>query len=859
MSADHNDRPIQMRFNTFDKPAEVRISLPANLNFAPIVISIPSQSLELVDLTPFIETLEVKPENSVLNNGLHIQSNTCITAYYEIDAWNNPDIFILKGKNALGTKFLIPFQDQWSNDLFNTPARSGFDMVATENNTRVIITTTSDAVGHRANRPFEIFLDRGQTYSVVADSRFAKDKMIGSLVTSDKPIAITIKDDSQLNNDGGSCADIGGDQLVPVSIIGTKYIIPKGRLNTADQVIILATENNTQVNLNGNTSADFLLNQGQHEKVRLTDDVLFIESNHPIYVLHASGVNCEVGHAIVPHLECTGSKEISTARVDNGQFFIFIIVPSGHEANFLVSGVDFIINPSSFISVPGNPSFSVARISANFIPLDTPFRVSNTTSGFHFGILNGDTGARYGYFSDFGSLQVSVSDDMICQGDFVDISVKSTYTNLEWSPAINTSELDFSLSPLETISYRLVASDNATCRDTSDFTIQVNRSYVYFDTINACVNDNIVLGNQRITESGEYVVGLQATNGCDSILNFQVNMLDTILSDETVILCPGETLTLFGNQEVSVEGLYFNSYVAQAGCDSIHIIQVISDNTLYNLDTTYLCEGSSILLYGDQVSEPGLYSQTYSTTRSCDSLDETIVIPSVQYNLLDTVFLCEGSEIILLDQSINARGLYSTQYSSIFGCDSTQSYFVEIDAPDIYLNWPENMTISFGDTMQWLFSSEYEQIDSIQWNTLLGINCSTCSVWELYPLETTTYQLIVYTKGGCIIENSFTIEVNEKKPVYFPNAFSPNNDGLNDFFNGFTAEVGSIIKELKIYDRWGNLVYYQKDILPNEISLGWNGNYGNKMALPAVYIYQAKVAFVEGNEFIYTGDVALIR
>ena len=859
ITADHNDRPIQMRFNTFEQASEVRISMPANPTFNPILVSIPPFSLELVDLTPYIDELETKPENTILRNGLLIEASTCITAYYEIDAWNNPDIFILKGRNALGKSFLVPFQSQWSNDVFPTAARSGFDLVATEDNTLVVVTPSMEAVGHQARRPFEIRLNRGQTYSVVAESNRRDQKLAGTLVQSDKPIAITIKDDSQLNVDGGTCSDVGGDQLIPISLTGTQYIIPRGRLNTADRVALLATEDLTDIFLNGNSVADYSLDAAEQVQLTLTEDVVYIESSKPIYVLHASGVNCEIGHAIVPPLQCTGSKEISSARVDNGQFFMFIIVPSGHEQNFNVTGVDYSISPANFIEVPGNGNYKVARISANFFPLDVPFRVSNSSSGFHFGILNGDTGARYGYFSDFGSLQVSVSDEVICQGDLVDVSIKSTYSSLDWTPAIDEPGDFFSLSPLETTTYRLIASDTEMCRDTATFTISVNPSHALFDTIYACQNERITLGNREITASGDYAVNLLTRDNCDSTLYYHVQLLDTLMSREVKTLCPGESVVLFGNLEVSDPGTYFNSYTSSSGCDSLHVIELMLDSELYFSDTVYLCGNETIEVFGNAVNQPGTFVQSYSSSRPCDSVQTITVLPASTYDFLDTIYMCKGASVEIHGENISASGEYPRLFNSVQGCDSMHAYVVIEDDPGTYLNWPDQLTMNFGKPVTWKISNSRMNIDTLIWSTLLGIQCTQCIEWKFDPFETTTYDVTIYTRGGCVITRQFTVEVIQEKPVYFPNTFSPNGDGINDFFTASTPELNSVIDWLDIYDRWGNRVARTESFAPNQNQMGWDGMFGDQPALPGVYIYQAQLTFSDGKVFQYNGDITLIR
>ena len=151
----HGDRPIVFRFATLTTPATITISQPANPNFPVQIINIGPNSAQTLDLTPWIDIVENKPANSILNYGFRIKSTAPIMAYYEVvTSCNcNPDIFTLKGKNALGTSFIITAQTFLTNASY---ARSGFDIVATQNNTSITIVPSSDIQGHPAGVPFNV-------------------------------------------------------------------------------------------------------------------------------------------------------------------------------------------------------------------------------------------------------------------------------------------------------------------------------------------------------------------------------------------------------------------------------------------------------------------------------------------------------------------------------------------------------------------------------------------------------------------------------------------------------------------------------------------------------------------------------
>ena len=220
------DRPVAFQFSTYDAPATITISQPANPGFTPQTISIGASASGFVQFAD-VDNFENKPPSTVLNYGFLITSTAPITAYYEIisGCFCNPEVFPLKGKNALGTEFYIPFQTYLENSATHTPLpHSAFDIVATEDNTIVTIIPTQDIVGHAANTQFSVTLQKGQTWSGEAAGQGPSEHPSGTKVTANKPIAITMKDDLVVGYIfGGFCRDLLGDQVVPVNRVGTTW------------------------------------------------------------------------------------------------------------------------------------------------------------------------------------------------------------------------------------------------------------------------------------------------------------------------------------------------------------------------------------------------------------------------------------------------------------------------------------------------------------------------------------------------------------------------------------------------------------------------------------------------------------
>ena len=443
--AQNFDVPIYLRISSYDVASVVTISQPANPAFLPIIVNVPANGFSTVDLSPFLDMIENKPANSILNYGIHIEATTPVSVYYEVASTYcncNPELFALKGKNAVGTDFIIPTQNHFMNSAsYNPTPYNAFDIVSTKENTVVTITPSHNILGHAAGVPFDVTLNKGQTWSALATSQEAANHLWGSVVTSTNPIAITMTDDLLWGITG--CADLIGDQIVPVPITGTDYIAIRGNLtNNGNRAFIVATQDNTEVFIDGNAAPSATLATGQLFNHNILNPSTLITATHPVYVFQTSGFGCELGGALLPSINCTGSSQIAFTRTTSQQLGVVITTQSVNTGSFLVNGDPALITSSDFSVVPGaggiwqaaSKTFSLAQV-----PVGSVVFVTNTTGNFQLGLLIGDVGGgcSYGYFSDFSRLNLG-PDISLCPGDSVNLHAGNGWSTYLWSTGETT-------------------------------------------------------------------------------------------------------------------------------------------------------------------------------------------------------------------------------------------------------------------------------------------------------------------------------------------------------------------------------------------------------------------------------------
>ncbi len=143
-----------------------------------------------------------------------------------------------------------------------------------------------------------------------------------------------------------------------------------------------------------------------------------------------------------------------------------------------------------------------------------------------------------------------------------------------------------------------------------------------------------------------------------------------------------------------------------------------------------------------------------------------------------------------------------------------------------------------------------------EWSPTENLSCTDCQSPVASPTEPTIYTIIATDKNGCSGTASVVVEPMLPKyvDVFLPNIFSPNGDGVNDEFEPFFSD-GAAFLELKIYDRWGELVFETKNPVER-----WDGKFRGKVLPSDVFacIFKYKDLNV-GGEKLKTGSVALMR
>lgn len=320
-------------------------------------------------------------------------------------------------------------------------------------------------------------------------------------------------------------------------------------------------------------------------------------------------------------------------------------------------------------------------------------------------------------------------------------------------------------------------------------------------------------------------------------INSNIKVVNVIPKFVTVFdtICQGNTFP-FGVQDLSIPGVYVDTFKNIIGCDSIVTLNlgVADDN---QLEAAF------------DVSDPSC------TGFQTGSIDLQLVNGNPPFSIQ-----VNGEENFNQGDLNNLPpGVYHYFITDRFGCTAEAS--VELVNPPLFtIDIGDDVQLDLGESLE-ITTLATDDIDTYSWEPPELIDCETdCDVITITPSRSTTIALSALSESGCIARDSFRVEVNTVRTINIPNAFSPNGDGINDFFTVFGEQPNiQEIERMIIVDRNGKEVFQNDTFKPNDGSTAWDGTKGSQQLPSGVYYYTTSVRYLDDEVLSYKGFVVLLK
>ena len=143
--------------------------------------------------------------------------------------------------------------------------------------------------------------------------------------------------------------------------------------------------------------------------------------------------------------------------------------------------------------------------------------------------------------------------------------------------------------------------------------------------------------------------------------------------------------------------------------------------------------------------------------------------------------------------------------------------------------------------------------------TAATLSCNDCPTPIATIKREICYAVEVANLYKCTARDTMCVKVFcENAQVFIPNAFTPDGDGVNDVLMVRAQGIRSV-KNFRIFNRWGQLVFEKNNFNPNDVSAGWDGLINGKLASPDVYVYMCEVVCENDVIYTYKGNVSIVK
>lgn len=205
-------------------------------------------------------------------------------------------------------------------------------------------------------------------------------------------------------------------------------------------------------------------------------------------------------------------------------------------------------------------------------------------------------------------------------------------------------------------------------------------------------------------------------------------------------------------------------------------------------------------------------------------------------------------------------GYYTLYIQDRKGCRDSIVLSV-IDPLPLFVDAGPNKTIELGGStvLEGSYTPHEYDITHI-WTPNYNLSDSSEFMPDANPYWTTKYTLTAIQDGtGCAATNEMTVFVTKDRKLRIPNVFTPNGDGKNDFFTAYNIKAAIKIEKMFIFDRWGELLYEEKDINLGDEQKGWDGTFRGQKVTSGVYVYLFMIKFLDGEVIPFSGDITVLE
>lgn len=263
------------------------------------------------------------------------------------------------------------------------------------------------------------------------------------------------------------------------------------------------------------------------------------------------------------------------------------------------------------------------------------------------------------------------------------------------------------------------------------------------------------------------------------------------------------------------------------------------------------------------ITQPSAINATLETsTGRCTQESNRVVLTQLSGGTAPFLYSLSGQDPKLVERlPLTLRNLPTgnsrIRLQDANGCIADFPFFIPL--PQILTaELGPDQTIGSGDSVIITPTFNFDPL-KITWSPQVSAPLSRPKSFILRPLQTTTFYLQATDSTGCTASDAITIFVEQRSRIFVPGAFSPNGDNVNDRLDFFAGPEIALIRNLRIYNRWGAVLFETSNVAPGSAEAAWDGKFNGEPAPQGTYIFQATVEGRDGKTTKINGEVVLMR
>ncbi len=408
------------------------------------------------------------------------------------------------------------------------------------------------------------------------------------------------------------------------------------------------------------------------------------------------------------------------------------------------------------------------------------------------------------------------------------------------------------------------------CRNESFLPVNITHSFLSIDSIveyewkinNQLYSNEFQPNAYYFQDEGTYQIKLSGTdnNGCmDSITKQMMVHPEPFLWNipQTKTICEDQQTRIIAYTSDSIYWKILPDIILCESCDTIYQQPHLTTTYFSIAKNEYGCRNkdSSYII----VLNP-FHAQILNTDTSICSGDtmQLTVIPN--HKIVNWYPNTSISDIQIPNPYVypKVNSYYKVELSDSLDCfDSKDSIFIKLKQP-VWVDAGQDIILPFQSTYI-LMPNYSNNVINYLWSPLHDLSCSQCPNPSIEINKSSTYHIKVTSDSGCVAKDDISIFIEcESVKILMPNAFTPNNDGLNDFYKPYNRGINRYL-EFCIYNKMGQKIYEKKNFTINESNVGWNGTFKGKEQNTGTYIYIIQAVCDSGKQVTSKGSFLLLR